>query len=346
MKKKDNKVYSTQSTDSSNRGTYLQKTIGNQAVQKLIPQGHPTDIEIAIQPKLKVSKPGDIFEQEADKVADRLIKTPPLSYSKSDQKLFPASHNNEDLDRKKCPSNCETTKEDEEKDKAKITTTISRNASSKSSDFEEASDEITSQVRDLRADGSSLALDISTREFMESRFGHDFTEVKIHTGQAANRSANAVNAIAYTVGNDIIFGEGQYRPDTLEGRKLLAHELTHVVQQSNNINNTARSNTSLITSSPTETISRQKAAKSISAEELEKQFEQAILKSDWTYAIDRLASFSINDVPKLLERYVMTRSELELLKKAALTKFGSNESRILPAINTVIATKFHISKPS
>ena len=67
---------------------------------------------------------------------------------------------------------------------------------------------------------------------MESRFGHDFSKVKIHTDEAASRSSNSVNALAYTVGNDIVFGEGQYAPNTLAGRKLLTHELTHVVQQS------------------------------------------------------------------------------------------------------------------
>jgi hypothetical protein len=103
-----------------------------------------------------------------------------------------------------------------------------------------------------------------------------------------------------TVGNDIIFVEGQYRPHTLEGRKLLAHELTHVVQQSYD-NNTARTSAGLITSnlSSAEGISRQKETKSTSAEELEKQFQQARLKSDWTDAVDRLALFSITDIPKL-----------------------------------------------
>ncbi len=74
-------------------------------------------------------------------------------------------------------------------------------------------------------------LDASTREFMESRFGHDFSQVRVHTDEQAVESAQVVNAQAYTVGSDIVFDRGQYAPGTHEGNYLLAHELTHVVQQ-------------------------------------------------------------------------------------------------------------------
>lgn len=75
------------------------------------------------------------------------------------------------------------------------------------------------------------ALDTSTRAFMEPRFGHDFSKVRVHTDAHAAESAHAVNAYAYTVGHDVVFGTGQYAPGTSEGRKVLAHELTHVLQQ-------------------------------------------------------------------------------------------------------------------
>ena len=67
---------------------------------------------------------------------------------------------------------------------------------------------------------------------MEPRFGHDFSRVQIYSGAAAEKSAREVNANAYTVGNDIVFGAGLFAPATQEGRQLIAHELTHVVQQS------------------------------------------------------------------------------------------------------------------
>ena len=75
-------------------------------------------------------------------------------------------------------------------------------------------------------------LDGSTRRFMESRFGHDFSTVRVHASETAARSAQAVHALAYTVGHNVVFGRGQYAPGSSAGRRLLAHELTHVVQQS------------------------------------------------------------------------------------------------------------------
>src|SRR5947209_2458285 len=78
-------------------------------------------------------------------------------------------------------------------------------------------------------------LDAETRAFMEPRFGHDFSKVRVHANDHADRSVHAVNALAYTVGGHVVFGVGQYQPDTAAGRKLLAHELTHVVQQSDGI---------------------------------------------------------------------------------------------------------------
>lgn len=74
-------------------------------------------------------------------------------------------------------------------------------------------------------------LDSSTRDFMESRFGSDFSGVRLHTDLAAVRSAGAVGALAYTVGQHIVFGAGQHAPASASGRRLLAHELTHVLQQ-------------------------------------------------------------------------------------------------------------------
>ncbi len=75
-------------------------------------------------------------------------------------------------------------------------------------------------------------LDRQTRDFFEPRFGADFSGVRVHTDGRAAESARAVSAHAYTVGNDIVFGHGEYRPDTPSGKALLAHELTHTRQQS------------------------------------------------------------------------------------------------------------------
>jgi len=74
-------------------------------------------------------------------------------------------------------------------------------------------------------------LDATLRQDMERRFGHDFSKVRVHCDTAAEQSAREVNARAYTVGPDIVFDHGEFKPPTTSGRKLLAHELTHVVQQ-------------------------------------------------------------------------------------------------------------------
>ncbi|MEA3276258.1 MAG: DUF4157 domain-containing protein [Pseudomonadota bacterium] len=81
----------------------------------------------------------------------------------------------------------------------------------------------------LRTPGRPL--DTAPRRFMESRFGQDFSQVRVHTGPEANESTRTTNALAYTVGRDVVFAADQYAPDTTPGRHLLAHELTHVLQQ-------------------------------------------------------------------------------------------------------------------
>ena len=110
-------------------------------------------------------------------------------------------------------------------------------------DVADASLQTPSSVRSLHVGGSATSavpetlgspgrpLDCSTRDFMEPRFRHDFSRVRIHADERAATAANAVNARAFTVGNHIAFAAGQFVPATASGRKLLAHELTHVVQQ-------------------------------------------------------------------------------------------------------------------
>jgi hypothetical protein len=95
---------------------------------------------------------------------------------------------------------------------------------------ETESPEVPEIVYDVLRSGG-LPLDHATREFMEPRFGHDFSDVRVHGDDRASQSAEGLNARAYAVGRDIVFAPGQYAPGTSEGRQLLAHELTHVVQQ-------------------------------------------------------------------------------------------------------------------
>ena len=86
-----------------------------------------------------------------------------------------------------------------------------------------------SATRALDATGASLAP--ALRSEMEARFDHDFSRVRVHCGESAARAADDVDAKAYTVGRDIVFGAGRYDPGSRAGRRLVAHELAHVVQQ-------------------------------------------------------------------------------------------------------------------
>jgi Domain of unknown function (DUF4157) len=88
-----------------------------------------------------------------------------------------------------------------------------------------------SLVKEVVGSGGGTPLDSDTRGFMESRLGTDFGDVRVHTDATASESARSVQAHAYTVGNDVVFQSGKYAPENDSGKRMLAHELTHVVQQ-------------------------------------------------------------------------------------------------------------------
>lgn len=90
---------------------------------------------------------------------------------------------------------------------------------------------VSSYVNSLNGKGNPLPA--KTNHFFSARMGYDFSNVKLHTNKEAAESAKAVNAKAYTVGNNVVFNEGQYNEESGEGKQLMAHELTHVVQQNN-----------------------------------------------------------------------------------------------------------------
>jgi hypothetical protein len=92
-------------------------------------------------------------------------------------------------------------------------------------------EEDRSPVHDVVGSGGGAPLDTETRADMETRFGHDFGDVRVHTDGAAHDSAKSVNAQAYTVGSNIVFQRDKYDPSSEGGKHMLAHELTHVVQQ-------------------------------------------------------------------------------------------------------------------
>lgn len=192
----------------------LQQTIGNQAVVRLFESG-------TIQAKLRVSQPGDADELEADRVAESIVSSAPAAGHAKENVV---SSTNEPAVHRKCNcvgggASCPECEEDEV-EQAKG---IHRKASSLSSGDESVRADF------LQSLGPGQPLETKTRAFMESRFGLDFSEVRIHTDIEAGSAAKTLNAEAFTLGDDIFFGRGTYRPSTSD--PLLAHELVHVAQQ-------------------------------------------------------------------------------------------------------------------
>jgi Domain of unknown function (DUF4157) len=177
--------------------------ISNQAMLRL------GSSSASLQPKLAIGPVDDPLEQEADRVADQVMRAPAPE---------PAISGTPPQLSRKC-AECEAADEGQMLQKKAATTS------------EPAAGGMPSAVyRTLRSPGQPL--DASARGYFETRFGHDFSRVRIHSDSLAYQAAAAVNANAYTVGSDLVFAAGRYAPDTRQGKQLLAHELTHVVQQS------------------------------------------------------------------------------------------------------------------
>lgn len=126
----------------------------------------------------------------------------------------------------------------------------------------------------LRSPGQPL--DPQTRAYMEPRFGHDFSRVRVHADSRAAESAAAVSALAYTVNDHVVFGAGRYTPETLAGRKLLAHELTHTIQQSGGLQ-------------PTSAVLQTTAPESASEREAETVAEAVVAQRPTVITVDKHA---------------------------------------------------------
>jgi hypothetical protein len=171
------------------------------------------------QPKLTVNTPGDIHEREADAVADQVMRMKtgdaPIVQRMS---LTPVSSV------QRACANCEKEKEGMQRKE-----TGGGDANGKAA---------PSIVSNVLSSGGGQPMDGGTRQFMESRFGQDFSQVRIHTDSKAAESASVIQARAYTSGRDVVFGSGEFQPESEGGRRLLAHELVHVGQQAGEVSRT------------------------------------------------------------------------------------------------------------
>jgi hypothetical protein len=159
-----------------------------------------------IQPHLTVNEPGDPYEQEADRVAEAVMRmpaTPSLPAFKGLESFLNPTVN-------RGPA-------------------ISRIQASGNSGAFQAPAHVETRINQMQGGGQPLPE--SEQEFFEQRLGYDFSGVRIHTDPNAVQASRDIQAHAFTIGHNIAFNEGAYQPGTTAGRRLLAHELTHVVQQ-------------------------------------------------------------------------------------------------------------------
>src|SRR5438874_2432457 len=161
-----------------------------------------------MQAKLAVGPAGDRFEQEADRVAESVMRMPYPGMSVAAAPLQIS---------RKCAV-CEREEKDERLQK-KTDGPVGTSLGAAPASVHAA----------LRSPGQPL--DAASRAYFEPRFGQEFGNVRVHTGMSAARSAREVSAHAYTVGQNIVFAAGRFAPSTQTGRRPIAHELTHVVQQ-------------------------------------------------------------------------------------------------------------------
>ncbi len=201
------------------------------------------NIKPSLQPKLKIGSPNDKFEQEADQVADQVMRMP----QDHALQMQPQEEEEEMMQPKLKVSSLQRQplEEEEELMQPKLKTSENTfNLQRQSEDDEEeeilqpksksnsasfADKSVQSQINSTKGNGANL--DRSTNTAMSQSIGADFSRVNIHTGSTAIQLNQQLNASAFTVGNDIYFNSGNYDPASSSGKRLLAHELTHVVQQ-------------------------------------------------------------------------------------------------------------------
>jgi hypothetical protein len=164
---------------------------------------------IQVQPKLTVNTPADPFEHEADRIADQVMRIP-------ETKLQPGCV---------CGGECPKCRAEQ----------LGRTHGLLQTKHIQANDSLVSLVPPMDHDilrSSGQPLDQATRAYFEPRFGYSFSDVRVHTTDDASTLAESIHARAFTLGRNVAFAASEYQPDTVAGRQLIAHELTHVVQQS------------------------------------------------------------------------------------------------------------------
>jgi hypothetical protein len=183
-------------------------------------EAKPTPLRL--QPKLHIGAVDDPLEHEAERIADEVTRTPDAMVSSNP---LPSGL----IVRRKCScgGSCEKCQAEKNEPEAPILQRKASGGTGPEHGISSVAPVSVAQV--LRTPGRPL--DTATRNYFEPRFQFDFSRVRIHADAAAAASAREVSALAYTVGSHVVMGAGAPASDTAAGRRLLAHELTHVIQQ-------------------------------------------------------------------------------------------------------------------
>jgi len=177
----------------------------------------------SVQTKLKIGQPNDRFEQEADQVADQVMRMPAAQIPTIQRKCEACEE--EELQMKPIETAITPIIQKHEEEEEMLQMKGFGNDKTLQSTVESSLQQ---------SKGSGQNIDVATQSFMSRGIGADFSNVKIHTDSNAIQMNRQLNAKAFTNGSDIYFNQGQYNPKSSEGKHLLAHELTHVVQQTGN----------------------------------------------------------------------------------------------------------------
>jgi len=193
----------------------LQQMIGNQGMQRLINSR-------GIQAKLTIGQPNDQYEQEADRVADTVMSMPESTVQRQ------VGEEEEDILQTKAIGDGITplVQRKPEEEEELLQTKANGETAQITSNLE-------TKINALQGSGQPLSKE--TKNFFEPGFGQDFSRVRVHNDANAHHLARSINARAFTRGSDVVFGGGEYNPNSYNGKRLLGHELTHVVQQRSNL---------------------------------------------------------------------------------------------------------------
>ncbi len=219
----------------------LHRNISARSVPVAYLRAQQASIHQIVQPSIKTGQPNDRFEQEADSVADRVLSNQsvsditPISEGSMSRASLALQKQSESEAEIKDPALQQQPQEEEQPLQAKLLQRQSEEeeepvqAMQNNGQGRQISTANETGIKSLKGGGQPL--DPVTSQFFESRFGRDFSQVRVHQGGQAADLSRSINARAFTMGNNIAFAAGEYQPHSSEGKRLLGHELTHVVQQ-------------------------------------------------------------------------------------------------------------------